>query len=189
MGISVNVRGKNIQITDSLRDAAEKAITKSRHFLSDMAAVNVLLSSVGQVCSAEITVKDRNALARVEESGNDMYNVLHEAWEILERKLKKYKNQMVAKNEGRPTSHATAERIGDTLSGADTEHPDAEEQIEIRKVKRFGIKPMFPEDAVLEMELLGHDFFVFANAEEDCEVNVVYRRKKGGYGLIRPEFE
>ena len=118
-----------------------------------------------------------------------MYNVLHEAGEILERKLKKYKNQMVAKNEGRPTSHATAERIGDTLSGADTEHPDAEEQIEIRKVKRFGIKPMFPEDAVLEMELLGHDFFVFANAEEDCEVNVVYRRKKGGYGLIRPEFE
>ena len=90
MGISVNVRGKNIQITDSLRDAAEKAITKSRHFLSDMAAVNVLLSSVGQVCSAEITVKDRNALARVEESGNDMYNVLHEAGEILERKLKKY---------------------------------------------------------------------------------------------------
>ena len=83
---------------------------------------------------------------------------LHEAGEILERKLKKYKNQMWLKNEGRPTSHATAERIGDTLSGADTEHSDAEEQIEIRKVKRFGIKPMFPEDAVLEMELLGHDF-------------------------------
>ena len=62
-------------------------------------------------------------------------------------------------------------------------------EIEIRKVKRFGIKPMFPEDAVLEVELLGHDFFVFANADEDCEVNVVYRRKKGGYGLIRPEFE
>lgn len=187
--MSISVRGKNIQITDSLKDAAEKAINKSRHFLSENASIKVLLSSAGQVKSAEITVSDRNSIARVEESGDDMYNVIHEAGEILERKLKKYKNQMVAKNEGRPTSHATPERIGDTFAKEEPDRPEADDQIEIRRVKQFGIKPMFPEDAVLEMELLGHDFFVFANADEDCEVNVVYRRKKGGYGLIRPEFE
>lgn len=187
--MSISVRGKNIEITASLQEAAEKAINKSRHFLSDAASIKVVLSAAGQVRAAEITVKDRNSLARVEESGDDMYNVIHEAGETLERKLKKYKNQMVAKNEGRPTSHATPERIGDTLTAEQKKSKEKDDQIEIRRVKQFGIKPMFPEDAVLEMELLGHDFFVFANAEEDCEVNVVYRRKKGGYGLIRPEFE
>lgn len=187
--MSISVRGKNIEITAGLQEAAEKAINKSRHFLSDRASIKVVLGAAGQIKTAEITVSDRNSLARVEESGEDMYNVIHQAGETLERKLKKYKNQMVAKNEGRPTSHAAPERLRDTFSSETQDHEDTEDQIEIRKVKRFGIKPMFPEDAVLEMELLGHDFFVFANADEDCEVNVVYRRKKGGYGLIRPEFE
>ena len=187
--MSISVRGKNIEITAGLQEAAEKAINKSRHFLSDRASIKVVLGAAGQIKTAEITVSDRNSLARVEESGEDMYNVIHQAGETLERKLKKYKNQMVAKNEGRPTSHAAPERLRDTFSSRTQDHEDTEDQVEIRKVKRFGIKPMFPEDAVLEMELLGHDFFVFANADEDCEVNVVYRRKKGGYGLIRPEFE
>ncbi|MCD8299609.1 MAG: sigma 54 modulation/S30EA ribosomal C-terminal domain-containing protein, partial [Clostridiales bacterium] len=66
------------------------------------------------------------------------------------------------------------------------EHEEHGESGDIVRVKRFGIKPMFPEDAVLEMELLGHDFYVFMNAEEKCNVNVIYRRKNGGYGLIQP---
>ena len=186
--MNTSVRGKNIQVTQGLQEAAEKAISKSNHFLSDTASINVVLSAAGQVMIAEITVKDRNSIARVEEIGDDMYNVIHAAGETLERKLKKFKNQMVAKNEGRPTSHATPERITDAIDKKEEIAAD-EERLEIKKVKRFGIKPMFPEDAILEMELIGHDFFVFANADEDCEVNVVYRRKKGGYGLIRPEFE
>lgn len=106
----------------------------------------------------------------------------------MERKLRRYKEKLTSRYEGRPTTRTVAQRLGEAMSeDEDTEDTeDLEETNEIVRVKRFGIKPMFPEDAVLEMEMVDHDFFVFLNAEEDCNVNVIYRRKKGGYGLISP---
>jgi putative sigma-54 modulation protein len=98
--------------------------------------------------------------------------------EVIERQLRKYKNKLIDKHQ---EGSGLKEEI--QVDGDDYE----EGEIRIVRTKRFGMKPMFPEDACVQMELLGHNFYVFSNAETD-EVNVVYKRKDGMYGLIEPEF-
>ena len=116
---------------------------------------------------------------RAEQESNDMYVSIDLVEEVIERQLRKYKNKLVAR-----------EQEGGNFK---QEFFDAEDNIEddgeikIVRTKKFGFKPMYPEDACVQMELLGHDFYVFCNAESD-EVNVVYRRKNGTFGLIEPEF-
>jgi putative sigma-54 modulation protein len=107
-----------------------------------------------------------------------MYVSIDLVEEVIERQLKKYKNRIVDKKQG-SASYFKQEYIDKDFEGDD--------EVEIIRTKRFGIKPMYPEDACVQMELLGHTFFVFMNAETD-EVNVVYKRKGGTYGLIEPEF-
>ena len=115
-------------------------------------------------------------IIRAEEESTDMYVSIDLVEEIIERQLRKYKNRIVERKQS-----------GHGLSQAFVEEEVAdEEEIEIIRSKRFAIKPMDPEEACVQMELLGHDFYVFRNSETD-EVNVVYRRKKNSYGLIEPE--
>ena len=103
------------------------------------------------------------------------------AQETIERQLVKYKNKLVDKKKGYKDDF--------TVAYIDTDYDeDEDEAIKIVRTKRFGIKPMDPEEACIQMELLGHNFFVFLNAETD-EVNVVYKRKGDTYGLIEPEFD
>lgn len=107
-----------------------------------------------------------------------MYVSIDLVEEVIERQLRKYKNKLVAKNqEGNNFSKTLFE----------TEESIEDDEVKIVRTKRFGIKPMYPEDACVQMELLGHNFFVFFNAENE-EVNVVYKRKDGSFGLIEPEF-
>lgn len=106
--------------------------------------------------------------------------------EVIERQLRKYKNKLVAKSQGHPTAAVPSGSIKKEFIESDDESSD-DDEIRIVRTKKFGIKPMFPEDACIQMELLGHSFFVFSNAETD-EVNVVYKRKDGSFGLIEPEF-
>ena len=105
---------------------------------------------------------------------------------VIERQLRKYKNKLVAKNQGHPTSASVPGGIKKEFIDSE-EEPSEDDEIRIVRTKKFGVKPMYPEDACLQMELLGHSFFVFSNAETD-EVNVVYKRKDGSFGLIEPEF-
>ncbi len=147
-----------------------------------------MVSMEGNLKTAEFSLADTGSFTRVEESGMDLYNVIHDAGENMERKLRRYKEKLTAKYAGRPTNRAVPSRIGD-VAAASEETAGEDTPPEIKRVKRFDIKPMFPEDAVLEMELVGHDFFVFQNAEEKCRVNVIYKRKNGGYGLIQPTYE
>ena len=109
-----------------------------------------------------------------------MYVSIDLVEEIIERQLRKYKTKLIAKQQG--GHDFRQEFIESDISAAESD------EIEIVRTKRFGIKPMFPEDACIQMELLGHNFYVFSNAETD-EVNVVYKRKNGTYGLIEPEFQ
>ena len=121
-------------------------------------------------------------IIRSEQTSNDMYVSIDLVEEIIERQLRKYKNKLVARSQGHPTSYTST---GNSFRKEffETEDDAAEDdEIQIVRTKKFGIKPMFPE-----MELLGHNFFVFSNAETD-EVNVVYKRKDGSFGLIEPEF-
>ena len=107
-----------------------------------------------------------------------MYVSIDLVEEVIERQLRKYKNKLVAKNQ-------EGSNFSKTLF--ETEESIEDGEVKIVRTKRFGIKPMYPEDACVQMELLGHNFFVFFNAENE-EVNVVYKRKDGSYGLIEPEF-
>ena len=115
-----------------------------------------------------------------------MYVSIDLVEEIIERQLRKYKNKLVARSQGHPTSAVSAGGIKKEFIDSEEESPE-DDEIRIVRTKRFGVKPMYPEDACLQMELLGHSFFVFSNAETD-EVNVVYKRKDGSFGLIEPEF-
>ncbi len=191
MKVNVRAKGDSVKVTDDIREAVEKAAAKLEKYVSDNAEFSALISVEGIRHTAEMTLTDKNMFSRVEETGSDTMNVIHDAGEMMERKLRKYKEKLAARYEGRPTGHTVARRLGEAISEEEEpeEEEDTEETNEIVRVKRFDVKPMFPEDAALEMEMVGHDFFVFQNAEEHCEVNVIYRRKKGGYGLIQPTVE
>ncbi len=192
--MKVNVRGKgnSIKITDDIQKAVDRAAKKLEKHVSDNAELSVVIGVEGGRDTAEMTLTDKNLFSRVEEIGNDIVAAVHDAGEAMERKLRKYKQKVADRYEGRATTRSVNKRLGEAMTEDeedDGQDDESEEANEIVRVKRFDVKPMFPEDAALEMELLGHDFYVFQNAEEGCHVNVIYRRKKGGYGLISPTTE
>ena len=124
----------------------------------------------------EVTIPVKGNIIRSEQVSNDMYVSIDLVEEIIERQLKKYKNKLT--NQKQAANFFKQDYI-------EKDYMD-EEEIKIIRTKKFDIKPMYPEDACIQMELLGHNFFVFCNAETD-QVNVVYKRKGGTYGLIEPE--
>ena len=125
----------------------------------------------------EITIPMKGSIIRAEEVSSDMYVSIDLVEEVIERQLRKYKNKIVDKQQA--ATNFQKEYI-------DKDYEE-EDEVKIIRTKKFGIKPMYPEDACVQMELLGHNFFVFYNAETD-QVNVVYKRKGNTYGLIEPEF-
>jgi putative sigma-54 modulation protein len=127
----------------------------------------------------EVTIPVKGHIIRSEQVSSDMYVSIDLVEEVIERQLKKYRTRLVSKKQ---TAETNFQREFIEAEGSD----DEEESIKIVRTKRFGVKPMYPEDACIQMELSGHDFFVFRNAETD-EVNVVYKRKGNTFGLIEPE--
>ena len=122
------------------------------------------------------TIRGKNII-RSEQVSNDMYVSIDLVEEVIERQLRKYKTKIIGKH--KDGGNLRKEFI-------EKENEGEEEEVKIIRTKQFGMKPMFPEDACVQMELLGHSFFVFRNADTD-EVNVVYKRKGNTYGLIEPE--
>ncbi len=178
--MKIIVIGKNIEVTSSLKEAVESKITKLSRYFTDDTTITATLSVQRDHHKIEITVPMGNAVIRAEEESDDMYVSIDLVEEVLERQLRKYRKKLIDRHQ--ESGLLTPAFVKETEEATDTP------EIKIVRTKRFGIKPMFPEDACLEMELLGHDFFVFCNAETD-EVNVVYKRKKGLYGLIEPTFD
>ncbi len=171
------ISGKNIDVTDGLRTAVQDKIGKLERYFTPDTEVQVTLSVEKDRQKIEVTIPVKGNIIRSEQVSNDMYVSIDLVEEIIERQLKKYKNKIVEKEQG--SGNLRQEFI-------EKDYADSEE-VQIIRTKRFGIKPMYPEDACVQMELLGHSFFVFRNAETD-EVNVVYKRKGNTYGLIEPEF-
>ena len=124
----------------------------------------------------EVTIPMKGTIIRSEQTSSDMYVSIDLVEEIIERQLRRYKTKLIAQQQ------AAASFQPDYLEADEEE----EEEDKIVRTKKFDIKPMYPEDACVQMELLGHSFYVFCNAETD-QVNVVYRRKGNTYGLIEPE--
>ena len=169
--------GRNLEVTPGLRSAVEDKIGKLEKYFNPETEVHVTLSVEKERQKIEVTIPVKGNIIRSEQVSNDMYVSIDLVEEIIERQLKKYKTKIVDKEQA----------AGDfSKMYVENDYMD-EEEIKIVRTKKFGIKPMFPEDACIQMELLGHNFFVFSNAETD-EVNVVYKRKDGAFGLIEPEF-
>lgn len=173
------ISGKNINVTPGLRTAIENKLGKLERYFTPDTDIIVTLSVEKERQKIEVTIPVKGNIIRSEQVSDDMYVSIDLVEEVIERQLRKYKNKLIAKHqEGGNFQQEFVDLQDDASDG----------EIKIIRTKRFGIKPMFPEDACVQMELLGHNFFVFSNAETD-EVNVVYKRKNNTYGLIEPEFD
>ena len=171
------ITGRNIDVTEGLRNAVQEKIGKLEKYFTADTEVHVTLSVEKERQKIEVTIPVKGNIIRSEQVSSDMYVSIDLVEEIIERQLKKYKNKIVDKQQSR--DNFSPEYI-------DKDH-DEDDSIKIIRTKKFGIKPMDPEEACVQMELLGHNFYVFSNSETD-EVNVVYKRKGNTYGLIEPEF-
>ena len=171
------ISGKNLSVTDGLRTAVEDKLGKLERYFTPDTEVIVTLSVEKERQKIEVTIPVKGNIIRSEQVSNDMYVSIDLVEEVIERQLRKYKNKIVdKKQEGGNFQKAFMEK-----------DYDEDDEVKIIRTKKFGIKPMYPEDACVQMELLGHNFFVFYNAETE-QVNVVYKRKGNTYGLIEPEF-
>ena len=168
--------GRNIEVTPGLRAAVEEKIGKLDKYFNPDTEVHVTLSVEKDRQKIEVTIPVKGSIIRSEQVSNDMYVSIDLVEEIIERQLKKYKNKIVDKQQAVASF---------SKAYVENDYTD-DEEIKIVRTKKFDIKPMYPEDACIQMELLGHSFFVFCNAETD-QVNVVYKRKGDTYGLIEPE--
>ena len=170
------ISGKNIDVTEGLRTAITDKLGKLERYFTPDTEVHVTLSVEKERQKIEVTIPVKGTVIRSEQVSNDMYVSIDLVEEVIERQLRKYKNKIADKQQ--EAGNFQKEYL---------EHDYLEdEDIQIIRTKKFGMKPMYPEDACVQMELLGHTFFVFRNAETD-EVNVVYKRKNNTYGLIEPE--
>lgn len=174
--MKITVRGKNIQMTNALRQHVEKRLGRlDKYFEADTEA-QVTLTVERDRHVVEVTIPLNGYILRGEEETGDMYASIDLVLDKLEKQIEKYKTKLAKKLR----SQSLKELAGNDLA-------NGYEEPKILKTKHFSIKPMPVEEAIMQMNLLGHSFFVFSNAETE-QVNVVYRRKDGNYGLIEPEY-
>jgi len=170
------ITGRNIDVTEGLKAAIYEKIGKLERYFAEDTEVLVTLSVEKDRQKIEVTIPVKGKVIRSEQVSSDMYVAIDLVEEIIERQLKKYKTKIVDKKQSGVFTEEYVEK--------DFEEEDA---IKIVRSKRFGLKPMDAEEACIQMELLGHSFYVFRNADTD-EVNVVYKRKGNTYGLIESEY-
>jgi putative sigma-54 modulation protein len=174
----IKITGRNIELTEGLKAAVEDRLKKLEKYFTPDTDVYVTLSVEKERQKVEVTIPMKGNYIRSEQVSTDMYVSIDLVEEVIERQLKKYRTKLVTKQQN-VASVFKQEFIEDEA--------EDEEEIKIVRSKKFSLKPMYPEDACVQMELLGHDFYVFVSAETE-EVSVVYKRKDGAYGLIEPEY-
>ena len=173
----ITISGKNIDVTQGLKDAIHEKMGKLDKFFTPETEAIVTLSVERNRQKIEVTVPVKGSVIRAEQTSDDMYVSIDLVQEIIERQMRRHKTRLVDRNRG-----------GGNFQKAYIEmETDSPDEVQIVRSKKFAMKPMDPEEACVQMDLLGHSFFVFRNAETD-DVNVVYRRKGNTYGLIEPEF-
>ena len=171
------ISGRNLEVTEGLKNTVIDKLGKLERYFTPDTEVNVTMSIEKERQKIEVTIPVKGHIIRSEQVSNDMYVSIDLVEEVIERQLRKYKNKLVAKQQdGGNFRREFLER----------EENIEPEEIKIIRTKEIEMKPMYPEDACIQMELLGHNFYMFHNAESD-EVNVVYKRKGGTYGMIVPE--
>ncbi|MFP3322336.1 ribosome-associated translation inhibitor RaiA [Planococcus sp. SIMBA_160] len=184
--LQFNIRGENIEVTPAIREHIEKKVEKIERFFTDganaTAMVNLKTYNHNQT-KVEVTIPMKNLTLRAEERHDDLYAAIDLIVSKLERQIRKYKTKVNRKfrdREGMGLAFAQAESEAQNNGAAQSEE---EEDLKIVRTKQFDLKPMDEEEAVLQMNMLGHSFFVFTDAESNG-TNIVYKRKDGSYGLI-----
>ncbi len=171
------ISGKNIDVTEGLKSAIYEKIGKLEKYFTPETELHITLSVEKDRQKIEVTIPVKGNIIRAEQVSNDMYISIDMVQEIIEKQLRKYKTKLIDRKQA-AINFNQAFIEDDNLE---------DEKIQIKRVKKFAMKPMDAEEACVQMELLGHNFFVFRDADTD-EVNVVYKRKGNTYGLIEPEF-
>ena len=172
------ISGKNIDVTEGLKQAIYDKLGRLEKFFTEDTNAQVTLSVEKERQKIEVTIPMKGHIVRAEQVSDDMYVSIDMVAEIIERQVVRYKKKIIDQNQD-------AAFFQDRF--LEEEDPEDYDEIQIIRSKRFAVKPMYPEDACVQMELLGHNFYVFRNAETN-EVCVVYKRKGNTYGLIEPEF-
>ena len=180
--MKISVRGDKIKVTEAMNNYVVEKLKKIDKYLDNPEEVNasVVVRVEKQGQKVEITIPLKNFMLRAEETQEDIYAAVDTIIDKIERQIRKNKTKLESQ------AKKSREVKGFVLDEIKLEEDEEVEETKIVKRKRVDVKPMSEEEAVLQMELLGHDFFVFVNAETD-EVNVVYKRKGNTYGIIEPE--
>lgn len=179
--MQITVKGKNIEVTEPLQQYAEKKVEKLSKYFHNLKGAVVTQSTQRNWHTVEVTLDGDGKLLRGEERTDNMYASIDAVVEKLEKQLKRFKGKLIHRaHEEHPKDDITVADV-EEVAGAEEEQAPS-----IVRTKRFPMKPMTAEEATLEMEMLNHDFFVFRNGDTD-EINVVYKRQDGNYGLIEPE--
>ena len=188
--MQLSITGKNLEINDNLRKYVEKKIGRLDRYLPNVIDGRVELTvdegarAAGDRQIAQVTLRTKSAILRAEESSGDIYASVDAVFEKMQRQADRYKGKRWAK---RTEAAAVPEPVSaEPLEEDEALEGDEEGPLNIVRVKRFPMTPMDEEEAIEQMELLGHDFYVFYNVNAN-QINVIYRRRTGDYGLIQPE--
>jgi putative sigma-54 modulation protein len=174
--MNIIISAKNIVLTDPLKKAVEQKLGKlDKYFVPDT-DVNVMLSVEKDRHKIEVTIPVKGSTIRSEQESSDMYVSIDLVEEVIERQMRRYRKKLIDRQQD-------AKSFTEAFKEEDYYE---DEDVKIIRTKTFDTMPMYPEDACVQMELLGHAFFAFYNAETD-KINVVYKRKDGNYGLLEPE--
>lgn len=177
--MNINYVGKNLTIRDNFKKTVEKKLEKLSKYFDDDVKSTATFSIHGNFKKVEVTIWLRSGtIIRAEEVSDEMLDSVDMAVESLDAQLKKYKSKLQSKKNGESIRFENLQEDEDTIK--------EDQKPKIVKTKEIGLKPMFIEDAVMQMELLGHNFFVYQDAETD-NVAVIYKRNDGNYGLIEPK--
>ncbi|MDG4657176.1 ribosome-associated translation inhibitor RaiA [Ectobacillus antri] len=171
-----NVRGENIEVTPALREYVEKKLSKLDRYFDTFPEIKVNLKVYSDKQRVEVTIPFSNLMLRAEETHDDMYAAIDLVVDKLERQIRKHKTKVNRKLRTKVPQLTVDSAIA-------VQETVDEDEMELVRTKRFDLKPMDAEEAILQMNMLGHNFFVFTNAHTN-ETNVVYTRRDGKYGLI-----
>lgn len=174
--MKITVNGRHLDITPALKSYAEEKVSKMDHYVAEISEAVVTLSIEKKYRhKAEVQLKVNGMLIQAEGVTDEIYSAIDEVVDKLERRIKKYKEKLVAKRKGVAKQGSAAAAPEQAAAATGT----------IIKNKRFELKPMSPDEASMQMELLDKDFFVFVN-DKSGDINVIYMRKDGNFGLIEP---
>ena len=172
------ISGKNIEVTEGLKSAIYEKLGRLEKFFTEDTDCQVTFSVEKERQRIEVTIPMKGHIVRAEQSSDDMYVTIDLVVEVIERQITRYKKKIVDKEQNAAYIQSDFFNVDDA---------DEDDEVSIIRDKKVVLESMYPEDACIQMELLGHNFFVFRNAETEA-VNVVYKRKGSTYGLIEPEY-